>query len=88
MSVFAKNLAPVLFALSILIPGLFAGQAQVWKGREWQLALFLTIMCVGNNYFFFGLPIGLAFSFIAIRFLAIRTDQMEKVDKAVAGPRK
>ncbi len=84
VSVFAKNLAPVLFALSILIPGLFAGQARAWKGREWQLALFLTIMCVGNYYFFFGLPIGLAFSFIAIRFLAIRTDQMEKVDKAVA----
>jgi len=85
VSVFAKNLAPLLFALSILIPGLFAGQPQAWKGREWQLALFLTIMCVGNSYFFFGLPIGLAFSFIAIRFLAIRTDQMEKVDRAVAG---
>jgi hypothetical protein len=84
IALFAKNLAPLLFALLVLMPGLFSGHARRWQGREWSLALFLSIMCVGSSYIFLGIPIGLIFSVAAIRFLAIRTEHIHDVDNAVA----
>lgn len=85
VALFAKNLAPLLFAITLFLPGLYCGSAHAWKGREWHLAFFITVMCVGYSYIFLGIPVGLVFALIAIRFIAIRAERIEEVDRGVAG---
>jgi hypothetical protein len=84
VSLFAKSLAPLLFAITMLLPGVCNPTGHPWEKRERRLALFLTVLCVGYSYVFIGIPVGLIFSFLAIRFIAIRSEQIPEIDAAVA----
>jgi len=84
VSQFAKSLAPLLFAVTMLLPGVSNPTGHPWEKREGRLALFLTVLCVGYSYVFIGIPIGLIFSFLAIRFIAIRSERICEIDAAVA----
>ncbi len=84
VSLFAKSLAPLLFAITMLLPGVSNPPGHPWERQERRLALFLTVLCVGYSYVFIGIPVGLIFSFLAIRFIAIRSEQIHDIDAAVA----
>jgi hypothetical protein len=84
VSLFAKSLAPLLFAITMVLPGVSNPKGHPWENRERRLALFLTVLFVGYSYVFIGIPMGLIFSFLAIRFIAIRSEQIHEIDAAVA----